>query len=111
VVLGPPLEDAAIDALERDLGLPLPGERRRLLAVTTTVDGIVDVVDFSGRSLGPAFGLEDVVQRQSDRPSRVRQLLRGSSVGTGFSWGRYGQRTEVRRHGHERIFAVGRPER
>ncbi len=29
----------------------------------------------------------------------------------GFSWGRYGRRSEVRRHGNERIFAVGRPER
>ena len=31
--------------------------------------------------------------------------LRSPPVGMGFSWGRYGPRTEVRRHGHERLFA------
>ncbi len=31
--------------------------------------------------------------------------LRSSPVGMGFSWGRYGPRTDVRRHGHERLFA------
>ena len=37
--------------------------------------------------------------------------LRDAPVGMGFSWGRYGPRTEVRRHGHERIFAYARPEK
>jgi hypothetical protein len=27
----------------------------------------------------------------------------------GFSWGRYGPRTELRRHGHELLFAYRRP--
>ncbi|HEX4525965.1 MAG TPA: SMI1/KNR4 family protein, partial [Gaiellaceae bacterium] len=31
--------------------------------------------------------------------------LRSCPVGMGFSWGRYGPRTELRRHGHERLFA------
>jgi hypothetical protein len=31
--------------------------------------------------------------------------LRDAAVGFGFSWGRYGPRTEVRRFGEERIFA------
>jgi hypothetical protein len=37
--------------------------------------------------------------------------LRSVDPGMGFSWGRYGPRTEVRRHGHERIFAYARPPR
>jgi hypothetical protein len=30
-------------------------------------------------------------------------------VGMGFSWGRYGPKTEVRRHGDERVFAYAPP--
>ena len=35
--------------------------------------------------------------------------LRDPQPGMGFSWGRYGPRTEVRRHGYERLFAYRRP--
>jgi hypothetical protein len=35
--------------------------------------------------------------------------LRNVEPGMGFSWGRYGPRTEVRRHGFERIFAYAKP--
>jgi len=35
--------------------------------------------------------------------------LRKVDPGMGFSWGRYGPRTEVRRHGYERIFAYAKP--
>ena len=34
--------------------------------------------------------------------------LRRVDPGMGFSWGRYGPRTEVRRHGHERIFGYAK---
>lgn len=34
--------------------------------------------------------------------------LRSVEAGMGFSWGRYGPQTEVRRHGYERIFAYGK---
>jgi hypothetical protein len=37
--------------------------------------------------------------------------LRSPPVGMGFSWGRYGPRTEVRRNGHERLFAYAPPEK
>jgi len=37
--------------------------------------------------------------------------LRSSPVGMGFSWGRYGPRTEVRRYRHELLFAYARPEK
>ncbi len=35
--------------------------------------------------------------------------LRSASPGMGFSWGRYGPRTEVRRHGYDRIFGYTKP--
>jgi hypothetical protein len=37
--------------------------------------------------------------------------LRSPPVGMGFSWGRYGPRTDVRRHGHEWLFAYAPPEK
>jgi cell wall assembly regulator SMI1 len=37
--------------------------------------------------------------------------LRSPEIGAGFSWGRYGVGTEVRRHGYERLFAIAEPER
>lgn len=36
--------------------------------------------------------------------------LRAPQVGMGFSWGRHGPRTELRRHGYEQLFAYARPE-
>ena len=35
--------------------------------------------------------------------------MRAASPGMGFSWGRYGPRTEVRRHGYDRIFGYAKP--
>ena len=35
--------------------------------------------------------------------------LRRAEPGMGFSWGRYGSQTEVRRYGQERIFAYSKP--
>ena len=35
--------------------------------------------------------------------------LRSASPGMGFSWGRYGPRTEFRRHGYERLYAYAKP--
>ena len=37
--------------------------------------------------------------------------LRAPEIGMGFSWGRYGPRTQVRRDGDERLFAYARPEK
>jgi hypothetical protein len=37
--------------------------------------------------------------------------LRTPEVGMGFSWGRFGPRTKVRRFGFERLFAYARPEK
>jgi hypothetical protein len=37
--------------------------------------------------------------------------LRAPEIGAGFSWGRFGPRTEIRRHGCARLFAHARPEK
>jgi hypothetical protein len=37
--------------------------------------------------------------------------LRRASVGDGFSWGRFGPRTEIRRAGHAPVWALIPPER
>lgn len=37
--------------------------------------------------------------------------LRDVPIGMGFSWGRYGPKTEIRRYGYERVFAYRKPER
>ena len=37
--------------------------------------------------------------------------LRSPQIGMGFSWGRFGPRTEVRRRGYERLFAYAQPEK
>jgi hypothetical protein len=37
--------------------------------------------------------------------------LRDTEIGMGFSWGRFGPRTEVRRHGYSLLFAYAPPER
>jgi hypothetical protein len=37
--------------------------------------------------------------------------LRTPEIGMGVSWGRYGSRTEIRRHGHVRLFAYARSEK
>ena len=37
--------------------------------------------------------------------------LRSPEIGTGLSWGRYGPRTDIRRHGDARLFAYAPPEK
>jgi hypothetical protein len=37
--------------------------------------------------------------------------LRAPEIGMGFSWGRYGARTEIRRDGYTRLFAYAPPEK
>lgn len=43
-------------------------------------------------------------------PERFQIIdLRSVDAGMGFSWGRYGPDTEIRRHGYERLFAYAKP--
>jgi hypothetical protein len=207
LALSPGLSPHEIDALAGELGVPLPGELRRLLAYTAGVDGVLETLDFGGRGLsfggddmfpsGHAFAgdgsgnhwvldltpeVSDValvfyachdpavvvfqsaslgdfvheVLRKLEPPhaSLVHEVhedaafriwrtnpgvldrsaalaaddelgafartldgrylfvdLRRPEIGDGFSWGRFGPRTEVRRHGYERLFAYAAPEK
>jgi len=202
----PGLTSDQIIALEGDLGFRLPGELRDLLPRCAGIDGPLDGIDFTGRSLG-GFGMDEIFPRnipiahdgfgnywvldvaqegmpvasvffachdvpvvlyQSDgiaaflgevlrmyqpphksliddvhadrlfdvwrkNPSTLTVAdavlrdevlrafaatldqrftivdLRGVRPGMGFSWGRYGPRTEVRRHGDLPIFAYAAP--
>jgi hypothetical protein len=195
-----------IGALAEELGVPLPGELRALLADASGIDGVLDAIDFTGRSLdvelsevfpaglpiaGDGFGnfwVLDLTPQDADVapiffachdppvvlyqsptlgeflhelfamyvPPHVSAVddvhedrrfevwrtnpgvvdhatalegdeslrtfavacgeryefvdLRTPEIGMGFSWGRYGPRTDVRRHGDERLFAYARPE-
>jgi hypothetical protein len=205
--LAPGLANEEIDELQAEVGVPLPRELRRLLAHTAGIDGVLESVDFTGRTqdlgmeevfpsclpfahdgygnfwvldLMPAetesarvfFACHDapVVLYQSadlghflhetfrmyvpphaslvddvheDRLFRVwrenpgtidhatalagdsalREFaaglderftfvdLREPEIGMGFSWGRHGPRTEIRRHGYELLFAYAPPEK
>jgi hypothetical protein len=205
--LAPALSPEEIDALEAELGVPLPRGLRALLEHTSGIeDSAVGEVDFTGRTMsyedqdvfpaglpigGDGFGnfwvldltpngaeprvyfachdppvilyqspdlghfVHEVVRAESypeesliddvheDRRFNVwgenpgtldhgaalagdEQLrafaadlderwafidLREPEVGMGFSWGRYGPGTEVRRHGSEPLFAYREPER
>jgi cell wall assembly regulator SMI1 len=205
--LAPALSKLEIEQLEAVLGVPLPGELRRLLQHTGGIDGALESIDFSGRNLdfeehdifpaglpiahdgfgnfwvldltpatteqAPVFfachdapvilyqspdlghflgetfrmytpphaslvddvhedrlfdvwrqnpgtldhasalaGDEDMHAFASELGDRFLIVdLRSPEIGMGFSWGRYGPRTEVRRHGYERLFAYARPER
>jgi hypothetical protein len=207
LVMAPPLSQGEIDDVARRAGIALPGELVDLLRRCGGIDGVLDLVDFSGRTVN-SFGGEDlfphalpiaqdgfgnfwvldltskatevapvffachdppvVLYQSPDLAYFVRELvrmlvppheslvddvhadrlfhvwrknpgtqtraaaaqsqdpelrafaealddrflivdLRRMGVGMGFSWGRYGPRTVVRRHGEERIFAYARP--
>jgi cell wall assembly regulator SMI1 len=206
LVVEPPAHQDEIAALEQELGLPLPRELRALLQHTKGLDGVLDIVDFTGRTLDVAledsflsglpiaadgygnFWVADLTPHERDvarvffachdapvilfqSPSighflheafrmltpphaslvddvhedRLHNVyrtnpgvishdqaqhsedealiafaatldddfeivdLRDAPIGMGLSWGRYGPRTELRRHGYERVFAYRRP--
>jgi cell wall assembly regulator SMI1 len=204
--LGPGLSKSELESLEAEVGVPLPRELRAVLERTSAIDGALEQIDFSGRTLdfedrdlfpsglpiahdgfgnhwvldltpneadlapvffachdapvvlyqAPSLGpfLHEVFRMfvpphaslvddvHEDRPFGVWRTnpgvldhdtalagdsdlrafaselddrfvfvdLREPEIGMGFSWGRYGPRTRVRRHGYERLFAYARPE-
>jgi hypothetical protein len=204
----PPATPSQVEALQQQLGQPLPAELRAVLGFCSGIKGCLDAIDFTGASL--AFGAEEIFPRglpiaadgcgnfwvldltpqttqaapvffachdapvilyqSADIASFLAEVfrmytpphkslvedvpgdrlfevwrknpgvidraaalagsdealrafaaglpehfqivdLRDVSPGMGFSWGRYGPRTEVRRHGFERIFGYGKPPR
>ena len=207
LVLAPPLSQAEIDDVARRAGIALPSELVDLLRCCGGIDGVLDLVDFSGRTVNSFDGEElfphalpiaqdgfgnfwvldltstttevapvffachdapvllyqspdlahfvrEVVQMNvpphrslvddvhTDRlfhvwrknPGTLTRAaaaqaqdpvlrafaavlddrflvvdLRRMGIGMGFSWGRYGPDTVIRRHGEERIFAYAKP--
>ncbi len=206
--LAPGLEAHEIDALEKEVGQPLPEELRSLLSFCSGIEGCLDGIDFTGRDMGfehkevfpnglpiacdgfgnfwvlditpqttraaPVFfachdapvvlyqspdlasflaevfrmstppheslvddvhqdrlfqmwhknpGVIDQSVAASSSDPALRAFaealpegfqivdLRTASPGMGFSWGRYGPRTELRRHGYDRIFGYAKPPR
>jgi hypothetical protein len=204
--LFPAFEPARMDALQKQVGQPLPGELRAVLSYCSGIDECLDGIDFTGASMefeakdvfpnglpiaGDEFGnfwvldltpqtIEsapvffschdppvilyqsenlasflseafrlytppyksliddvaddklfnvwrknpDVMDQPTGAASTDAQLrsfalglpshfqivdLRKVAPGMGFSWGRYGRRTDVRRFGYERIFAYAKP--
>ena len=90
-----------------------PGER-------SPVDGVHDdVVNRIWRD-NPGLAIPADVQRSNDAvlrafaetlpPTAVIADLRQPALGQGFSWGRFGPRTIIRRAGEERIWALIPPE-
>ena len=202
----PALESARIDALQKQVGQPLPEELRSVLSYCSGIEQCLDGIDFTGASMefelkevfpnglplaGDGFGnfwvlditpettesasvffschdppvvlyqspdlasflsevfrlytspykssIDDVaddklfnVWRKNPgvvaQPAAVASTdaelrsfasglpehfqivdLRKVEPGMGFSWGRYGPRTEIQRFGYEKIFAYGKP--
>jgi len=204
---GPPLSDAEIGALQQRVGVTLPTELTELLQRCGGLDGVLDGLDFSGRTINDfdfgevfphplgiaqdGFGnfwvldlssaprdrapvyfvchdapvvlyqspdlthfvhevvrmyipphrsaIDDVHedrlfqvwrrnpgavtrrQAQASEDSVLKRFaeelddrfivvdLRDAEIGMGFSWGRHGTRTVLRRHGEQPIFAYARP--
>ena len=203
--LEPGLSPGEIESIEVEIGAPLPRELRAVLGRTAAIDGALDQIDFTGRTL--AFGGQDLFPAglpiahdgfgnhwvldltpgesavapvffachdapvilfqapslgrflhetfrmyvpphsslvddvHEDRLFSVGRLnpgvldhataraadpdlsafaselgdefqfidLREPEIGMGFTWGRYGPRTRVRRHGYQRLFAYAPP--
>jgi hypothetical protein len=75
----------------------------RLFKVWSTNPGTMSVAD-------AAKGDESLRRFAESLDERFTVVdLRRPEVGMGFSWGRYGPRTELRRHGDERLFAYAKP--
>jgi hypothetical protein len=131
----PPLSDSERTAFEGRLPCPLPSEVRELLSVCSGFEGsAVDLVDFTGvRCLftyeavfphglpiaADGFGNFWVVDllptSQGWGPiyfacHDAPVILREPQLGFGFSWGRYGPSTVVRRHESLPLFAYQAPQ-
>jgi len=78
----------------------------RLFDVWRRNPGVIDHATASS-SLDPSLRAFAATLREEFQIVDLRRV----DPGMGFSWGRYGPRTEVRRYGYERIFAYARPPR
>jgi hypothetical protein len=93
-----------VETFVHDAAEGSPLDRDALFAVWRTNPGTVDhAAALTGDAELHAFAAE-----LDERFLFVD--LRAPVRGDGFSWGRYGPRTDVRRHGSARLFAYAQPE-
>jgi hypothetical protein len=97
-------QSADLDAFLRETSQDSPLDEEALFTVWRTNPGTLDhAAGLSGDAELRAFA--------SELDERFLFVdLRSPASGDGFSWGRYGPRTELRRHGFERLFAYAPPE-
>lgn len=91
--VAPPLSQAEVDDVARHAGIALPNELVELLRRCGGIDGVLDLVDFSGRTVN-SFGGEDLFPH----------ALPIAQDGFGHFWV-----LDLTYHGEERIFAYARP--
>jgi len=102
------------DFLRETVAMWQPGPRSSVDVVHEEV--VMQIWRTNPHSLSPATLLQspDSVMRAfaSSLPPQALVIdLRSAELGQGFSWGRFGPKTTVRRAGEERIWAIIPPER
>jgi len=93
--LGQPPHQSLIDDVHEDRLFNVWGQNPGVMEHADAMIASDRVIREFAQELGPAFQIID---------------LRNAPVGMGFSWGRYGPRTEVRRCGGLPVWAYARPE-
>jgi hypothetical protein len=96
VKFGQPPHKSLIDDVHEDRLFNVWGKNPRVIEHADAMASNDRVIRDFAQELGPAFQIID---------------LRTAKPGMGFSWGRYGPRTEVRRCGDLPIWAYARPEK
>jgi hypothetical protein len=92
-------QSADLDAFLRDASEDSPLDEDALFTVWRTNPGTLD----HAAALAADAELHAFAAELDERFVFVD--LRSPASGDGFSWGRYGPRTELRRHGYARLFA------
>ena len=93
---GQPPHKSLIDDVHEDRLFNVWGKNPGVIEHADAIVSNDRVIREFAQQLGPAFQVID---------------LRNAKPGTGFSWGRYGPRTEVRRCGTLPVWAYARPEK
>lgn len=95
IKLGRQRGKSAIQAVHDDEPFDVWQKNPSVLSRDDALAGDNALAEFA-RNLGPDFQFID---------------LRNAPTGMGFSWGRFGPKTEIRRHGDHRIFAYAPPKK
>src|SRR5438105_1623967 len=112
----PGLSVERLQGIEDEIGAPLPKDYRELAMHCGGIDRLFDVWSKNPGVIPYADALKSgdaAVRAFADELDPGFEIvdLRSVPPGMGFSWGRYGMRTQLRRFGEERIFAYAREEK